>query len=136
MKKVTRTRVLALVACGVLAMPGVAGAAPFSYTSTDVPQSITDFNTTNSVITILKDDLITSNVIVQFRITHTYDADLVISLVSPTLIPILLVDQRGGFGDNFTGTTLDQTAGIYIDSGSAPSAAPTGPKEICHSSTV
>jgi serine protease len=118
MKNVTWAGVLALVACGVLATP--AGATPFSYTSTDTPKPITDLNTTNSFIFIPDDYLITSGLTVQFTLTHTFDSDLIITLVSPTLQMVLLVDQRGGAGNDFIGTTLNQTAGVLIENGTAP----------------
>jgi len=68
---------------------------------------------------------------VSLRINHTYDGDLQISLVAPDATSVLLVNGRGGSGDNFgTGpnpcdgttvyTTLSDGGSTPIGSGAAP----------------
>ncbi len=57
---------------------------------------------------------------VTLDITNTYDSDLVITLKAPDGTNIQLVNRRGGGGDNFTNTVLDDEAGSAISSGSAP----------------
>ncbi len=57
---------------------------------------------------------------VQLDITHTYDSNLAVYLVSPAGTEVELFSQVGGSGDNFTSTTLDDDAAIPITAGSAP----------------
>ena len=56
-----------------------------------------------------------------FDINHTYDADLVIRLISPNGNSLFLADRVGGGFNNFIGTCLAQN-GIngYLANGSAP----------------
>lgn len=53
-------------------------------------------------------------------IVHTFDSDLKISLISPAGTTILLVNRRGGEGDNFTNTLLDDEAAVTVAAGLPP----------------
>ncbi len=57
---------------------------------------------------------------IKFNITHTYDGDLSIYLVDPLNNEHLVVNHRGGSGDNFVNTILQNNASISITSGAAP----------------
>lgn len=57
---------------------------------------------------------------VNINITHTYDGDLIVSLISPSGNTITLSNRRGGSGDNFTNTTFSMGASTTIASGTAP----------------
>ena len=57
---------------------------------------------------------------VKLNISHTYDSDLYIHLKGPDGTDVLLVNRRGGSGDNFTNTVLDDQASKSIASGYAP----------------
>jgi subtilisin-like proprotein convertase family protein len=68
---------------------------------------------------------------VKVRLNHTFDGDLVLSLVSPDGTVVPLANNRGGSGDNFgsgandcsgTFTVFDQQAANTIASGVAPFA--------------
>jgi PKD repeat protein len=75
-----------------------------SYTSvinTTATNSITDVNVT-------------------IDISHTYDADLDITITSPTGTVVELTTDNGGSGNNYTGTVFDQDAVNSITTGSAP----------------
>jgi subtilisin-like proprotein convertase family protein len=61
-----------------------------------------------------------ADVNVRVNLTHTWDADLVLTLVAPDGTQIRLVNRRGGSGDNFTNTVFDDEAATPITSGSAP----------------
>jgi subtilisin-like proprotein convertase family protein len=54
------------------------------------------------------------------NITHTYDSDLNVVLVSPTGATTTLFSGIGGGDDNFYGTCLSQSAGSGITTASAP----------------
>ena len=56
---------------------------------------------------------------VKFNINHTYDQDLIIKLIAPDASQLVLVNRRGGSGNNFANTVI-KTGGTPIASGSAP----------------
>ncbi len=53
-------------------------------------------------------------------LTHTYDSDLDIYLISPYGDSLELSTDNGGSGDNYIGTVFDDQAALSIVSGSAP----------------
>lgn len=55
-----------------------------------------------------------------FNITHTWDSDLQIKLISPDGTSVLLISGVGGDGDNFTNTCLNDFAGLPVSQGSPP----------------
>ncbi len=61
-------------------------------------------------------------------LTHTYDSDLEISLVSPDGTTTLLVAGQGGGGHDFTNTCFTDTAAMGIWQGSAPFTGPFRPQ--------
>ena len=92
-----------------------------SFAATDTPVSVPDNNSIGATSTItLNDSRIVQDVNVTANITHTYDGDLVLSLITPTNATITLSNRRGGSGDNFTNTTFDDEALVPISSGSPP----------------
>ena len=92
-----------------------------SYASTDTPLAIPDNISTGATSTItVADSNTVLDVNVTVDITHTYDGDLFLSLLTPGGATIALANQRGGSGDNFRGTTFDDEAATSIASGSAP----------------
>jgi len=88
--------------------------------------AIPDNNPTgaSSTITISNINPITlgANTIVSvsLNISHTYDSDLLIQLISPSGSTINLCNRRGGSNDNFTNTVFTSTAANTIASGSSP----------------
>lgn len=54
------------------------------------------------------------------NISHDYDADLDITLTSPTGQVIVLSDDNGGAGKNYVNTCFTMTAATSIVSGTAP----------------
>ena len=61
-----------------------------------------------------------SDVDVKVDITHTWDGDLDVYLISPTGTRVELFTGVGSSGDNFTNTILDDEASTGIASVSAP----------------
>ena len=55
-----------------------------------------------------------------FNMTHTYDSDVVATLVPPSGQSVRLISSRGGSGDGFFNTVFDDEAGTPIISGTAP----------------
>jgi subtilisin-like proprotein convertase family protein len=63
------------------------------------------------------------------RLDHTFDGDVVLTLISPSGRQVLLSDRNGGSGDNYgtganscagTGTTFNDSAATSITAGAAP----------------
>jgi subtilisin-like proprotein convertase family protein len=88
--------------------------------SPDVPKAIADMQTTVSTLTVSGLAGPITDVDVQVDITHTWDADLDVYLISPSGTRVELFTDVGGSGDNFSDTILDDQAGVGIASGVAP----------------
>jgi subtilisin-like proprotein convertase family protein len=88
--------------------------------SADVPKSIIDLATFTSNRNVSGLSGVLTDVNVTLNISHTWDADLDVYLISPTGTRIELFTDVGGSGDNFTNTTLDDEAAFSIALGSAP----------------
>jgi len=98
------------------------------YPSTDTPLAIVDSGTINSIITIADNDTVLG-IKVELNITHTYDGDLDITLISPLGTRVLLVADRGGSAENFTNTLFDDEAATPIADGTAPFTGSFQPEE-------
>ena len=98
----------------------------FSQTFSGPSGPITDDNQPNEFaleISNLSSNTLNSDlglVSVCLEITHTYDSDLEVKLISPSGIMITLFSGIGGPNDNFTNTCLNQTASTSIINGIAP----------------
>jgi len=102
---------------------GVITAAGNTYTSTDVPKSIPDSDLVtgaSSTVTVSGGPASIAKVTVTLSITHTYDADLNIYLISPDGTQIELSTDNGGSLDNYTNTTFDDNVATSITTGTAP----------------
>jgi subtilisin-like proprotein convertase family protein len=53
-------------------------------------------------------------------LTHTYDGDLVLTLIAPNGTRVQLANRRGGTGENFTNTVFDDEAATAIADGTPP----------------
>ncbi|MFH1919577.1 MAG: S8 family serine peptidase [Planctomycetota bacterium] len=89
------------------------------YAAGDVPQSIADFSTIASTVTVDESVLI-ADVDVELNITHTYDRDLDVFLIAPDGTRIELFTDVGGSNNHFRGTVLDDEAATPVGQGSAP----------------
>jgi subtilisin-like proprotein convertase family protein len=87
----------------------------------DTPVAIPDNNPIGASSTIaVADSGIVQDANVTLNITHTYDSDLTLSLITPTSASITLSARRGGSSDNFRNTVFDDEAITPIASGAAP----------------
>ncbi len=92
-----------------------------TFTSTDVPKAIPDSNPAGVVSTLIVPTAATvADVNATVNINHTWDGDLILSLISPAGTPVTLANHRGGSGDNFVNTVFDDEAAVPISDGSAP----------------
>jgi subtilisin-like proprotein convertase family protein len=94
-------------------------AATRTVSSTAVPRTITDFDTVTSQLSFTGLNSVT-DVDVTFDITHSFDGDLDVYLISPQGTQVELFSGVGGQFNNFTDTTLDQDAETSIADGAAP----------------
>jgi subtilisin-like proprotein convertase family protein len=95
-------------------------AQSYLYQSTDVPKAILDYATATSLVSVSGATTTITKVIVRLSLTHTYDGDLTLSVVSPGGTEVVLAARRGGSGDNYTNTVFDDAAAVSIASGTAP----------------
>lgn len=96
---------------------GILDASPTNYTNT-TPVNIV--STAISQIVVSGSNGPIFDVDLRINMTHTWDADMQFTLVSPTGTRVLLINQIGGSGDNFTNTVLDDEAATSIVSGAPP----------------
>jgi len=90
-----------------------------TYASTNVPIIIRDQKSQYSTLNVPSAGAI-QDVNVKFNINHTWDSDLVITLRAPNGSTITLVNRRGGSGDNFNNTVIDDEASLHVSQGGAP----------------
>ena len=98
---------------------GAQGTTTSTVNATDVPKTIADLSTVTSALTIPAPATVL-DVDVGLSITHTYDGDLVLVLIGPNGTRVLLANEMGGSGANYTGTIFDDEAATSIDSVGAP----------------
>ena len=91
-------------------------------------KQIADYGTTVSQLGVLGVGTV-HNLTVSVTIHHTYDADLALTLISPSGRRVRLASNVGGSGDNFIGTVFDDRAREYIGQGIAPFTGVFRPEE-------
>lgn len=95
-----------------------AGATPLTFSAADLPLAIEDLGTATSTIRIDSHGRVL-DVDTLLNITHSYDADLVLSL-SHAGTTVLLSNRNGGSGGaDYTDTLFDDSAFVAIDAGFA-----------------
>lgn len=105
------------------------------YSSTDVPKPIPDYNDTTQMPGSVTSNLpITApgtvgKLTVKINITHTFDSDLHISLISPTGVSVVLSNRNGSGGANYSDTIFDDDAATAIFDGSPPFTGTFKPEE-------
>ena len=99
--------------------PGVGVAK--TYSSSDIPKNIPDNNSNGVTSSLsLSAGSTVSKLTVTVDISHTFDSDLVIQLVSPGGITVTLSNRNGDLGQGFVTTTFDDAASTPIANGIPP----------------
>jgi len=94
---------------------------PANYTfssQSNLNYAIPDLGSLTTSITV-NQDIAISDLNVQLNLSHTYDGDLYITLISPTGKTVVLSNRRGGSGDNMN-ANFDDEATTSIANGAAP----------------
>lgn len=93
-----------------------------TYNSTDTPIAISDTGTPTVTSTInVPDDFLVGDVNVTINISHTWTGDLDIKLIGPDgTTEVVLAEDLGSSGDNYTDTVFDDEATDPIASGTPP----------------
>jgi subtilisin-like proprotein convertase family protein len=87
----------------------------------DLPITITTAeNVTYTSSVVLPFDYLITDINILINIDHTWNSDLIISLISPDNTTVLLSNRRGSSSDNYTNTIFDQEAATPIASGTGP----------------
>ncbi|HYE63473.1 MAG TPA: sensory rhodopsin transducer [Phycisphaerales bacterium] len=85
-----------------------------------VPPQVGQTQGTTSSFIDIADTRQILDVNVRFSIAHEFNEDLEIRLIGPDNTTIVLVNNRGGNGQNFTNTILNDEATLSIAQGTAP----------------
>jgi len=93
--------------------------ATSTFPSTNVPKPIADAATTTSTLAVADMGTV-QDVNVGVTLSHTYDGDLILTLIAPSGTRVTLANHRGASSDNYTGTTFDDEAATPISSGTPP----------------
>lgn len=102
-----------------------------TFSSTDTPKSLPDQATVTSTITVPGGLGTITDLNVELDITHSFDGDLDIFLThDDTGTTILLSDQNGDDGVNYTDTVFDDEAGTAISAGAPPFTGSFVPDEL------
>jgi subtilisin-like proprotein convertase family protein len=88
-----------------------------------------DFTFSTISVTGIPADQTVGDIDVLLALTHSFDFDLVMTLIAPDGRRILLASHRGGTGDNYSNTTFDDQAALSIADGSAPFAGSFRPEQ-------
>lgn len=104
-------------------------AALLNATSADTPILIPDANPSGVTSTIgVPQTSTVQDVDVTVNLSHTYDEDLTLSLITPTNTSVTLAANRGDSGNDFTATVFNDEAPIAIASGTPPFTGPFRPE--------
>lgn len=101
------------------------------YSSSNTPLALADNGTMTDTLDVITAPASLAQVEVLMDLTHTWDADLDITLISPAGTRVLLTSDNGGGSENYTNTTFSDAAVVSITSllASAPFAGWYVPEE-------
>lgn len=98
-----------------------------TFASADVGKPILDFVPIVSKLTITKDIAI-GDLNVKVNASHTYVGDVRMTLITPDGTRVVLVNRRGGSGNDFSNTVFDDEGAGSIYAGQAPFAGSFKPE--------
>ncbi|MEL6104393.1 MAG: proprotein convertase P-domain-containing protein [Planctomycetota bacterium] len=95
----------------------------------DTDVAFADLTLVTSTVDVPATNLLVSGVTVEIDATHTWVSDLDISLVAPDGTRVILMEDRGGNGDDVTGLVFDDAAAEDIAGAAAPFTGSFRPEE-------
>ena len=98
------------------------------FTSNDVPRAIPDPGTSESALVLPAGNAIAA-IAVRLTLTHPFDSDLKLELVSPAGKVVTLAEGVGMWGHDFVGTVFDDRAGRSVISELPPFTGTFRPSE-------
>ena len=99
--------------------PCAAGETLLVLASTDVPKAIPDYSIVSSTTTFSETATV-KRVVLQINVSHSYIADLTISLKSPSNTSLVMSAGNGGIGTAYSNTIFNTSCATPITSGSSP----------------
>ena len=102
----------------IFVLATAAVAAPVTY-GPGTTGAILDVFTNEFTLTV-PDSVVITDVNVGINLTHTWDGDLDIFIISPLGTIVELSSDNGASGDNYINTIFDDVAGKLIAAGAAP----------------
>lgn len=97
--------------------------------SNNNPVPINDLAISNSLISIPAPGTIIQDINVLVNLVHTWNGDLILSLIGPDGTPVILSNRNGGGSENYTNTVFDDSATTPIFAGTAPYTGVFQPEE-------
>lgn len=95
----------------------------------NIPDNNTAWTSAPMVVSGVAGTIADVNVLI--NLTQTYTGDMEFRLLGPGGSPIVnLITQRGGGGDNFVNTVLDDEAAVAISAGAAPFTGSYRPEQL------
>jgi subtilisin-like proprotein convertase family protein len=91
-----------------------------NFVYTGPPVAIPDNTTVTASLTVADTRVIQDINVKVVKITHTFDGDLVLTLIAPNGTRVQLANHRGGTGEDFTNTVFDDEATTAIAAGTPP----------------
>lgn len=125
---ITMTSIKQIFATVSLAVVGFTANANV-VTSTNVPVAICDLCTVSSTLDVASHFTISDVDVLVTNLTHTWDGDLILSLIHDGTT-VVLSNRRGGSGDNYIGTTFSDSAATAISAGAAPYTGSFRPDQL------
>jgi subtilisin-like proprotein convertase family protein len=115
---------------GVWIYDPLLNSVPVQVFSSDTPKAVPDLATTTSILQspTSSTDLL-AGIVVHIELSHSFDSDLVLTLIAPNGVRIALANRRGGAGDNFFSTQFDDGAATPIGLGAPPFTGTFQPEE-------
>lgn len=126
-----KNKVLALSLASLLALGWTQAAqATTVVTSTNVPVGICDQCTVSSTLNVGSHLTIGDVNVNLSSLSHSWDGDLLIQLISPTGTTVTLSANHGGSANNYIGTVFDDEASTSIAAGGAPFTGSFRPDQL------
>jgi uncharacterized repeat protein (TIGR01451 family) len=107
-------------------LPSGSPGAPLQFSST-TPVIIPDLSSADSPVTVSGFSTPIIKATVSLYITHTYDSDLLLELISPDGVTNVLAQNVGGSGDNFGSTCAEGSETVFDDAASTGIALGSAP---------